>query len=164
MDDIFQEDSDYGASSYDDASGRAGGRSSQISLKKDYIVTDIAEHPDFDPERLLNDISVLKLQKPIELAKSDRVNAACMPGCQNMFDNTFNNGTGVRCWVAGEGSFKISLTKIRFVISRGVAKGRGREFGRSVNPIQTRGADYAPHTTASPPGFKKLSTPLFLNV
>ena len=23
-----------------------------------------------------------------------------------------------------------------------------------------RGADYAPHTTASPPGFKKLSTPL----
>ena len=34
------------------------------------------------------------------------------------------------------------------------------EFGRSVNPIQTRGADYAPHTTASPPGFKMLSTPL----
>ena len=29
------------------------------------------------------------------------------------------------------------------------------------NPIQTRGAYYAPHTTASPPGFKKLSTPLF---
>ena len=26
--------------------------------------------------------------------------------------------------------------------------------------IQTRGADYAPHTTAIPPGFKKLSTPL----
>ena len=24
------------------------------------------------------------------------------------------------------------------------------EFGRSVNPIQTRGADYAPHTTANP--------------
>ena len=36
------------------------------------------------------------------------------------------------------------------------------EFGRSVNPIQTRGADYAPHTAAHqpPPGFKKLSTPL----
>ena len=29
------------------------------------------------------------------------------------------------------------------------------ELGRSVNPIQTRGADYAP-----PPRFKKLSTPL----
>ena len=102
MEDIFQEDSDYGASSYDDAAGRAAGRNSQISLIKDYIVTDIAEHPDFDADRLLNDISVLKLQKPIELTTSDRVNAACMPGCQNMFDNTFNNGTGVRCWVAGE--------------------------------------------------------------
>ena len=33
-------------------------------------------------------------------------------------------------------------------------------FGRSVNPIQIKGEDYAPHTTASPPGFKKLSTPL----
>ena len=79
--------------------------SNQISLKKDYLVTDIAEHPDFDANRLLNDISVLKLQKPIELATSDRVNAACMPGCKNMFDNSFNNGTGVRCWVAGEFSF-----------------------------------------------------------
>ena len=28
------------------------------------------------------------------------------------------------------------------------------EFHRSVIPIQTRGADYAPHATASPPGFK----------
>ena len=52
-------------------------------------------------------------------------------------------------------------------IHRGVAReGAGGpeppppEFGRSVNPVQTRGADYAPHTTASPPGFKKLSTPL----
>ena len=37
---------------------------------------------------------------------------------------------------------------------------RPLEFGRSVNSIQTRGAGYAPHTTASPPRFKKLSTPL----
>ena len=35
-----------------------------------------------------------------------------------------------------------------------------QEFSRSVNPIQTMGADYARHTTASPPGFKMLSTPL----
>ena len=27
------------------------------------------------------------------------------------------------------------------------------EFGSSVNPITTRGADYAHHITASPPGF-----------
>ena len=31
---------------------------------------------------------------------------------------------------------------------------------RLVNPIQIRGADYARHTTANPPEFKKLSTPL----
>ena len=43
---------------------------------------------------------------------------------------------------------------------RGVNRGRGQggqsppEFGRSVNPIQTRGADYAPYTTASPPDSK----------
>ena len=48
---------------------------------------------------------------------------------------------------------------------RGLAKGGARgpeppEFGRSVNPIQTSGADYALHTTASPSGFKKISTPL----
>ena len=54
---------------------------------------------------------------------------------------------------------------------RGVARGEGgvgardpTEFGRSVNPIQTKGADYARHTTTSPrPGFKMLSTPL-LNI
>ena len=28
------------------------------------------------------------------------------------------------------------------------------EFGRSVNPITTRGADYAHQITASPPGFE----------
>ena len=51
-------------------------------------------------------------------------------------------------------------------LNRGVARGGAEgalappEFGRSVNPIQTRGADYTPYTTASPPGFKNLSTPL----
>ena len=28
------------------------------------------------------------------------------------------------------------------------------EFGKSVDPIQTRGADFAPHTTANPPDSK----------
>ena len=28
------------------------------------------------------------------------------------------------------------------------------EFGSSVNPITTRGADYAHHITATPPGFE----------
>ena len=44
---------------------------------------------------------------------------------------------------------------------RGVARGGAEgalappEFGRSVNPIQTRGADYTPHTTTSPPDSKR---------
>ena len=44
------------------------------------------------------------------------------------------------------------------------------EFGTSVNPITTRGADYAHHITASPPGFENpaasllMSEPSHLNV
>ena len=41
---------------------------------------------------------------------------------------------------------------------RGVARGGqgGLEFGRSMNPIQTRGADYAPHTMyCQPPRIQK---------
>ena len=40
------------------------------------------------------------------------------------------------------------------------ARGARGEFCRSVNRTQTRVADYAPHTHASPLRFKKLSTPL----
>ena len=35
-----------------------------------------------------------------------------------------------------------------------------REFGSSVNPITTRGADYAQRITASPPGFESLAAAL----
>ena len=34
------------------------------------------------------------------------------------------------------------------------------EFGSSVNPIRTRGADYAHHITASPPGFENPAAAL----
>ena len=34
------------------------------------------------------------------------------------------------------------------------------EFGSSVNPISTRGADYAHHITASPPGFENPAAAL----
>ena len=34
------------------------------------------------------------------------------------------------------------------------------EFGSSVNPITTRGADYAHHITACPPGFENLTVSL----
>ena len=43
-------------------------------------------------------------------------------------------------------------------MNRGVARGPEPpppEFGRSVNPIQTRGADYVPHTTANHTQIKK---------
>ena len=36
-------------------------------------------------------------------------------------------------------------------------------FGQTVNPISTRGADYAHHSTTSPPGFSDLGTALELN-
>ena len=45
-------------------------------------------------------------------------------------------------------------------VALGGPGGPGGEFCRSVNRTQTRGADYAPHTHASPLRFKKLSTPL----
>ena len=35
------------------------------------------------------------------------------------------------------------------------------EFGISVNPITTRGADYAHHITASPPGFENPAAALW---
>ena len=35
------------------------------------------------------------------------------------------------------------------------------EFWSSVNPITTRGADYAHHITASPPGFENPEASLF---
>ena len=34
------------------------------------------------------------------------------------------------------------------------------KFGSSVNPITTRGADYALHSTASPPGFENPAASL----
>ena len=38
------------------------------------------------------------------------------------------------------------------------------EFGSSVNPIKTRGADYAHHLTASPPGFENPAASLHCEV
>ena len=36
------------------------------------------------------------------------------------------------------------------------------EFGSSFNPITTRGADYAHHSTASPPGFENPAASLII--
>ena len=40
--------------------------------------------------------------------------------------------------------------------------GGGAVFGKTVNPTSTRGADYAHHSTTSPPGFSHLATALTL--
>ena len=46
-------------------------------------------------------------------------------------------------------------------VARGGAGGLGGlVFGQTVNPISTRGADYAHHSPTSPPGFSDLATAL----
>ena len=46
------------------------------------------------------------------------------------------------------------------LVSSAAASGwAGSEFGSSVNPITTRGADYAHHINASPPGFENPAAP-----
>ena len=37
------------------------------------------------------------------------------------------------------------------------------KFGSSINPITTRGADYAHHITASPPGFENPAASLLVD-
>ena len=51
-------------------------------------------HPDFDRRRLSDDIALLELKEPIDLIQNEGVNAACLPACNNMFDQTFANKTG----------------------------------------------------------------------
>ena len=57
------------------------------------------------------------------------------------------------------------------MVYRGVARGEAGEEGLCPPPrtlaaqltlFEPGWADFAPHTTASPPGFKKLSTPLYI--
>ena len=69
-----------------------------------------------------------------------------------------------KCLFSSKINVFIITKNLYTIFTRGVAGGGGAdgakappEFCRPVNPIQTR----APHTTASPPGFKKLSTSLF---
>ena len=48
----------------------------------------------------------------------------------------------------------------RAVVSGGAGGAAPQEFGSSVNPIPTRGTDYAHPITASTPGFQNLTTAL----
>jgi len=81
-----------------------------LSQENDHLVTQFILHPEFNPkkkdksQRLANNIATLALAKPINLVEEKGVNAACLPGCNDMFDHTFTNHTGVRCWSAGFGA------------------------------------------------------------
>jgi len=70
---------------------------------EDFTVARFIVHPNYNSKRLSDDIAVIILERPINLVTQQGVNAACHPACGNMFDYQFNNGTGVRCWVAGWG-------------------------------------------------------------
>merc|ERR1712183_497941 len=52
-------------------------------------------------------IAILYTERNIEINSSPYVNTACLPSCDNQFDFLFNNGTGVRCHVAGWGKDEV---------------------------------------------------------
>lgn len=56
----------------------------------------ITEHPEYRDRRFINDVTILTLEKPINLLRHDGINAACIPTCDNMFGYQFSNGTGTR--------------------------------------------------------------------
>ena len=73
---------------------------------KEYIVSEIITHPSYNSKRLSHDLAVLKVQTrrddkgviqgKIDLTATDDINAACIPGCNDMFGYEFSNRTGVR--------------------------------------------------------------------
>jgi len=83
----------------------------------EYTVVRFLKHPQFSPGRLSNDIAILYTETDINLNKPN-VNTACMPSCRDQFSHRFQNGTGVRCWVAGwgknevDGSFQFIQHKV----------------------------------------------------
>ena len=74
--------------------------SAEKTKHEEFTVVSFKIHPRFNPNRLSDDIAVLTLDRRINLTEKNNgrrpVNAACYPGCNNMFDYQFNNGTGVR--------------------------------------------------------------------
>jgi len=89
----------------------------EIQSHEEYTVTRILKHPQMSLTRLSNDIALLYVDRDINL-NHPYVNTACLPSCDNQFDYQFNNGTGVRCYVAGwgkdeaDGSFQFIPKKV----------------------------------------------------
>ena len=55
------------------------------SVTEDYTVKIIFNHPKFDPKRYTDDITLLILERPIQLSSKSGVNAACYPQCKIFF-------------------------------------------------------------------------------
>jgi len=71
-------------------------------MHEEYEITRLLIHHKFNPWRLSNNLAILYADKEINL-NHPRVNTACLPSCSNQFEYQFENGTGIRCWVAGWG-------------------------------------------------------------
>jgi len=85
----------------------ASGFNSPESINhEEYTVTRLLKHPQFNAGRLINDIAILYTDRNINL-NNPNVNTACLPSCRDQFSHQFQNGTGLRCWVAGWGKNEI---------------------------------------------------------
>merc|ERR1712110_68018 len=95
----------------------SGFNSPETAQHEEYTVVRLLKHPQFNAGRLSNDIAILYTDRDINLNKPN-VNTACLPSCWDQFGHQFNNGTGVRCWVAGwgknevDGSFQFIQHKV----------------------------------------------------
>jgi len=89
----------------------------ETAQHEEYTIVRLLKHPQFSAGRLSNDIAILYTDRDINLNKPN-VNTACLPSCRDQFGHQFNNGTGVRCWVAGwgknevDGSFQFIQHKV----------------------------------------------------
>jgi len=89
-----------------DISGEAGKFNPDIEANNnvDVGIIDVIVEPNFPGPRNWDNIAVIVLEQTVKLVNIEYgVNAACYPGCQDMFKYQFSNGTGVRCWMAGYG-------------------------------------------------------------
>jgi len=131
----------------------SGFKQTENTKHKEYQVDSMRSHPRYDATRLSHDLAVLKvvtrpdgfggIRGRIDLAQSDDINAACLPGCDDQFDYQFRNGTGVRCWVAGwgkdgaDGQFQIIQNKVdvplmnSFECQSRMKQALGRDAGRN---------------------------------
>ena len=60
----------------------------ELVQHEEYTVTRLVRHPAYDPQRLTNDIAVLRLSQRINLGHR-YVSAACLPACEDQFSFTF---------------------------------------------------------------------------